>query len=236
LDNSLHTCNIRLSQPENGYRSSMDAFLLAAHVQPEAKEKIIDIGCGCAVISIMVAKKSDNLEITGIEIQKTLADYARKNVRNNGLEHCINIIHKDINKIHASDTGGKADIIVSNPPYKKKGSGRINPDHGKAVARHEISLDINQLAQCSARLLKTRGRIYVIFPAERICDLFNAMTACKFSITGIRFVHIRKHEPAKRVIICAEKNNAGQCIVMPPLFVFEQKNKYSDEYVSLFKP
>ncbi len=236
MDNPLQRCDIRLSQPENGYRSSMDAFLLAAHVLPDAKKRIIDIGCGCAVISIMLAKKFAGLEITGVEIQKILADHARKNVKDNGLDQCINIIHSDIKAVKPSDIGGKADIIVSNPPYKKKGSGRVNPDYGKAVARHEISLDMEQLAQCCANLLKNKGKIYIIFPAERVCDLFNAMAACRLRITSTRFIHIKKHEPAKRVIICAEKNSAGQCIVMPPLFIFEQKNKFSDEYVSLFKP
>jgi tRNA1Val (adenine37-N6)-methyltransferase len=144
--------NISISQPENGYRFSMDPFILASQVQVKESKKIIDIGTGCAIIPLILSSKHPDLKIIGIEIQEELATFAKRNVVANKLENTIQIIFNDIKNIKSSDMDGKADIIVSNPPYKKKNSGRLNPDSQKAIARHEIALDIDTLFDCSNRL------------------------------------------------------------------------------------
>ncbi|MCK5695850.1 MAG: methyltransferase [Desulfobacula sp.] len=111
---------IKVSQPENGYRFSMDPFILAGHVQPIGVEKIVDIGCGCAIIPLILAFRYPDTSIIGVEIQKELSWFARQNIIANNLENTIRIIHKDIKNIQVSDINGKADIIISNPPYIKK--------------------------------------------------------------------------------------------------------------------
>ena len=154
---------------------------------------------------------------------------------NDTMETTINIIHGDINNIRPPDINGKTDIIVSNPPYKKKGSGRLNPDSQKAIARHEITFDIDMLFKCSSRLLKKKGKLYLIFPASRLTDLFSAMKCYKFSPDFIRFVHIKKKTSAKLVVLCAVKNSHHTCTVHPPFYIYEDDNKVSNEYISLFK-
>ncbi|MCK5165089.1 MAG: methyltransferase [Desulfobacula sp.] len=227
---------IKVSQPEKGYRFSMDPFILAAHIQPTGDEKIIDVGCGCAIMPLILAFRHPGLKIIGVEIQKELSGFANQNITANRMENKIRIIHKDIKSVKLSDISGQADIIVSNPPYKKKDSGRLNPDSQKAIARHEITLDIDLLLNCSTRLLKPKGRIYIIFPAERLSDLILTMERYKFSPDFIKFVYIQKNSAAKRVIICAVKNSSKPCIISPPLYIYASENQFSDEYVSLFMP
>ncbi len=226
---------IKIFQPEKGYRFSIDPFILAAHIEGTGNQKVIDIGCGCGIIPLILSLKSSALKITGIEIQKELYDCAKKNILTNKLENSINIIHGDIKNIDTSDINGKADIIVSNPPYKKKGSGRLNPDSQKAIARHEITLDIDMLFKCSGRLLKEKSRLYIIFPAQRLSDLVLTMEHYSFSPEFIRFVHTKKYSTAKRVILCAGKNSNSPCVVHPPFYIYEDENKFSKEYLSLFK-
>jgi len=232
-DNSVGS-RIKISQPEKGYRFSIDPFILAAHVEGIKNQKIIDIGCGCGIIPLILSLKSSALKITGVEIQKELYVCAKKNIITNKLENSINIIHGDIKNIDTSDTNGKADIIVSNPPYKKKGSGRLNPDSQKAIARHEITLDIDMLFKCSNKLLKEKGKLYIIFPTQRLSDLFLTMEHHTFSPEFIRFVHTKKDSIAKRVILCAGKNSNSPCVVHPPFYIYEHENKFSKEYLSLF--
>ena len=227
---------IKVSQPEKGYRFSMDPFILASHIQPTGIEKIVDIGCGCAIMPLLMAFKWPDLNIIGVEIQKELSWFARQNIIANKLESTIRIIHEDIKNIRVSDINGSADIIVSNPPYKKKGSGRLNPDSQKAIARHEITLDIDMLFNYSNKLLNKKGKLYVIFPAERLSDLIHAMEQYKFSPEFIRYIYIKKNYPPKRVILCAVKNSDISCVVRPPLFIYASENKFSDEYASLFNP
>ena len=221
--NKLFDHGLKLSQPKKGYRFSIDPFILAAHVKLSGNEKVIDIGCGCGVISCILAKKQTNLQITGIEIQEELYLCAKKNIINNKLEKSLTIIQKDIKNLHPKEINGKADIIISNPPYKKKDSGRLNPDPQKAIARHEITLDIDSLFICSSRLLKEKGRLYLIFPASRISDLFEAMGQHNFAPEFIRFVHVKKDSPARFIILCAVKNNCQPCIIHYPYNIDKKK-------------
>jgi len=215
----------------------MDPFILAAHIKPIGFEKIIDVGCGCGIIPLILAVKYPGLRITGVEIQKELVSFAKENVVNNKLEKTIRIIHKNIKNINVLDINGKANIIVSNPPYKKKGSGRLNPDSQKAIARHEICLNIDMLLKCSNRLLKEQGRLYIILPAQRLSELMPTMEKYKFSLDFIRFVHIKKNEDAKLVILRAVKGNLGKpCTTGPPFYVYDFDNGFTKEYNSVFKP
>ncbi len=232
---SLSDPGINISQPEKGYRFSIDPFILAAHVLTAGNEKIIDIGCGCGIISLILALKAPDLKITGIEIQEALYICAKKNIRTNRLENTINIIHQDIQKTKVYDLGGKADIIVSNPPYKKRDSGRLNPDFQKAIARHEITLDIDILFKCSRRLLKDKGKLYIIFPAQRLSDLILTMEKNRFSPEFIKFVHIKKKSEAKHIIVCAVKNSNHPYSILAPFYIYERDDQFSKEYISLFK-
>jgi tRNA1Val (adenine37-N6)-methyltransferase len=214
----------------------MDPFLISGHIQPLGYEKIIDVGCGCGIIPLILAFRHPDLKITGIEIQEELSGFAKQNIIVHGLENTIHIIHEDIKNITPSHMNGKADIIVSNPPYKQKNSGRLNPNSQKAIARHEITLDLDTLFKCSSTLLHKNGRFFIVFPAQRLPELILTMAQYKFTPDFIRFVHIKKNTPAKRVILCAVKKQCRDCSIDPPLYIYSSENKFSNEYLSLFKP
>ncbi|MCP3873200.1 MAG: methyltransferase [Desulfobacteraceae bacterium] len=224
-----------ISQPKKGYRFSMDPFILAAHVQIQGAENIIDVGCGCGIIPLILSIRYPDLNILGVEIQKELSIFARQNVTTNQLENKIQIINDDIKNIKPCDINGKVDIIVSNPPYKKKESGRVNPNSQKAVARHEIRLDIDSLFHCSNKLLNKHGKVYIIFPAERLSDLILAMYNYKFTLGTLKFIHIKKGSPARLMIVCAKKGPTKNCIVESPLYIYSSENKFTDEYACLMK-
>ena len=214
----------------------MDPIILAAHVQATGAQKLIDVGCGCGIMPLILAVKNPEFNIIGVEIQRELFEFARQNTVTNHLERQVCILHQDIHTVLACDIGGQADILISNPPYKKMNSGRLNPKSQKAIARHEITLDIDAVFHCSNRLVKAQGKVYLIFPSERISDLILAMQTHGFSAGMMRFVHIKKNEPARRVIVCAVKNSSRPCTIAPPLYLYASKNKFTAEYVSMFKP
>lgn len=228
--------DITLSQPEDGYRFSIDPFILASHVQPHDAIKIIDAGCGCGVISILLAKKYSDLLITGIEIQSELAASAKKNVSDNDLENRIVVLCRDLKETQPEHINGRADIMVSNPPYKKRNTGRLNPNRQKAVARHEIHLDIEYLFISAKRLLNQKGRLYLIFPAERLEDINLSMAVNGFKPIFYRLVHTKKATTAKWVIVCAAKKNIKPCITLPSLFIETTKRSPGFKYLSTFKP
>lgn len=227
---------LSISQPEKGYRFSIDPLILSAHIHPKGNEKIMDLGCGCGIISLALAHQYPDIKITGIEIQEELYTFARQNVITNGFEKRIHILHDDIKNIKFAETETRADIIVSNPPYKKIGTGRLNPDRQKAMARHETTLDIDMLIECSSRLIKNQGSLFIIYPFDRLQDLTQALDRYDFFPEFIRYVHIKAGTKVSRVIVCAVKNGNRRCSLSPPLFIYTLDNKFTEEYISLFRP
>ena len=203
---------LKISQPEKGYRFSMDALMLASHVKVKGNEKLIDIGCGSGIISILLAHKYPGLNIIGIEIQEELYKLAQKNIKANGLEGRIRIIHDDVKNIKISKTEEPADIIVSNPPFDKKGAGRISPNPQKAIAKHEITLDLDSLLNCSNRLLKDKGKLFVIFPFNRHRELMQGLKRHLFEPEYSRHVNIKTNSEPLRIIVCALKRGIGDSV------------------------
>nr|NJM01667.1 methyltransferase [Desulfobacula sp.] len=215
---------LHISQPEKGYRFSLDPLILAAHIRAKGNETVMDLGCGCGIISLILAQRYPNLKITGIEIQEELYDFARKNILANGFEKNIHVLHGDIRTLPWGRMDAKADIIVSNPPYKKLGTGRINPDPQKAMARHEISLGIDALVECSSRMIRDQGLLCVSFPFDRLSDLTLALTRHQFYPEFIRHVHTKPGAKAIRVIVRAVKKRQQAMFPVPtPFYLYPGK-------------
>ncbi len=210
--------NLIVHQPESGYRFSADSLLLADHVQPEEGETILDIGCGCGIIALILASKFNCTRIIGVEIQEELARFAKENARVNGFETSLSIVKQDIRTVYPSDLGGQVDRIITNPPYKKKSSGRLNPNLQKAVARHEIQLTLKELADSVKRLLAPSGVFHIIYPAERTVDLLSAMKGCGIEPAFLRFIHTKEKDNAKRIIMTANKTLSKPVTILPPLY------------------
>lgn len=227
---------ISLHQPETGYRYSMDPFILAAQVTPFPGCKIIDIGCGCGIIPVILGFRFKKVHIIGVEIQPELAQFAKKNIVANQFSDRIHILNRDIRTTTLSDIKEGADMIVANPPYKKKNSGRLNPDIQKAIARHEITLELSEFFESSNRLLKSGGQLLFIFPADRLHDIDPGLQSHAFQLDWIRFVHTKENKPAKLVLISALKEDHGNAFVRPPLYIYDRDNNPTNEYTAMFKP
>lgn len=225
---------ISVAQPENGYRFSVDPVILAAHAAPQPGERIVDLGTGCGIMPLILSHRYPETRITGIELQEDLATLARKNMAENRVSGTISILTKDIRTLRPSDLGGCVDLVISNPPYKKKKSGRINPDPQKAIARHEIELTLAELLATTARILAPNGRFIIIFPADRLAELMKGMEKNGMGPETARFVHTKKDRPAKRVIMTGIKNQNPVFTVMPPLFLRDSKENSTKEMNSIF--
>jgi len=75
-----------IAQPARGYRYGLDPFLLAAFVRPRLRESIVDLGTGCGVIALLLARRWKTLKVWGVELQPELFQLAEENIRRNGLE------------------------------------------------------------------------------------------------------------------------------------------------------
>jgi len=227
---TIYNGKVKLYQKKKGYRFSIDAVLLAEFAHKFSGKKMLDIGTGCGVVPLMVAYKNKSVNITGVEIQDSLYDLAQRNVKLNRLSKRIKIIQHDARHVDKIFEPGSFDIVTANPPYVKTNSGRINPDEEKAIARHEITMSLDELIKSAKYLLTPTGRFIMIYPAKRTVDILGHLRAANIEPKMIQMIHSKRDGEAKLIIVKASKRaKKGGLTVLPPLVIYKSNNIYTDE-------
>jgi tRNA1Val (adenine37-N6)-methyltransferase len=222
LDETLDTFlngKLRILQKKNGYRFSLDAILLSQFVTIRKNERVIDLGTGCGILPLLLSYTTKAHSFVGVEIQKGLTGCARKNVVLNHLNGRISVLRQDFRKLRGIFPPGSFDVVLSNPPYRRYRSGRINPSVEKAVARHEIKGTLEDLIGIASYLLPPKGRCYLIFPALRTVDLFVALRQGKLEPKRLQFVHPHLEEEAKFILTESVKTSGVELKTVPPLIL-----------------
>lgn len=212
---------IQVIQKKRGYRFSMDAVLLSQFIKIHKNERVIDLGTGCGILPLILSQTTKALSFAGVEIQKGLADCAKKNVVLNHLEDRISILNQDFKELKKTFSPGSFNVVVSNPPYRKYRTGRINPSMEKAIARHEIKGTLEDLISIASYLLPSKGRCYLIFPALRTVDLLVALRDGKLEPKRLQFVHPRIGDEAKFILIESLKASGVELKLKPPLILHQ---------------
>lgn len=226
---------IRIVQEKGGYRFSIDAILLAGFVWLKRGERVIDLGTGVGIIPLILGEKGEGAEqIVGVEIQTTLTELAQRNVLINGLEGLIHIYQGDIRHMEDMFLPATFDVVVSNPPYYRISSGRINPYPQKAIARHEITCTIEAVLQAARYLLKEGGRLFIIFPASRAITLLDSLRSATLEPKRLRWVHSREDEEATFILTEAYKGGGEGVEVTPPLVVYSSDGTYTPEMETIY--
>jgi tRNA1Val (adenine37-N6)-methyltransferase len=216
-----------INQKNTGYRYSIEPFLLANFVTLLPDQSVLDIGTGCGIIPLLMLYRQPILKVTAIEIQERLQ--AKENFQQNGMEKKISLIQGDFLKEAENLQPESFDHIVSNPPYRKINTGRLNPDVGKALARHELSLSMDSLLNKSVPLLKKGGQITLVYPSIRLGELIREMECRSLYPNCVRFVHGNYKISAKIVLVSALKEKRADFTVAPPLAVYNEDGNYSNE-------
>lgn len=225
---------IILNQPKVGYRFSIDAVILAHLTCPAPSETILDLGTGCGVIPIMLAFRHADVRVIGVEIQASLALLAQRNVVDNRMADRVRILEKDMGQLALADVGGPVDQVVANPPYRKLASGRINADSQRAVARHELKIDLDRLLLTARRMLKKSGRFTIIYPCVRIVDLVSAMRATGLEPKNMTMIHSKPDSPAQLVAIMGVNGGRPGLAIGPPLYMYHDDGTYARAVEAMF--
>lgn len=220
---------LKLIQPRKGYRFSIDAVLLAHFAQLEKVKKAVDLGCGNGVIPFLLAARSPNLQISGIEIQEQMAERARRSVEYNGLLEQVQIITGDYCQVKNYLPPECCELVLSNPPFYTRGQGRVSQDNEEALARHEITMTLDKLIAASCYLLTPGGSLCLVHRCERLPDIINCCTAHRLLPVRLRAVHSFKEQEARLILIEAQKKERGTFKLLPPLAIYERAGVYSKE-------
>jgi len=206
---------LKLIQFRTGYRFSIDAVLLAQFVSVKRNDVVVDLGTGCGIIPLVLVLTEPVGHVFALEIQPELAEQAVRNTRLNGFEHKVEVILGDIK--HPPLHPSSADVVICNPPYRPKNSGRINPDPQKAIARHEMLSSLNDILDAAAKTLRAKGRLAMIYPAARLADLLIKMRGFNLEPKRLRVVYPSMRSDAKLALIEASFGGRTGLKILPPL-------------------
>jgi tRNA1Val (adenine37-N6)-methyltransferase len=212
---------LKIIQKKHGYRFSIDAFLLANFITLKKGERLLDIGAGCGIIPIYIAKKGYANFMLGVEIQDELFSLALKNKELNNLGDRISFLRGDIKKHVRTLKQTPFHVVVSNPPYTKKGTGRASPGHSRYIARYESRLDLSGLLSAASSLLNKKGRFYVIYPAKRLGELINTAGLNRLELKRLRIVCPRRDEGANLFLAEFIKEGGIGVTIEKPLYIYE---------------
>ncbi|MCX5779546.1 MAG: methyltransferase, partial [Firmicutes bacterium] len=189
---------------------------------------------GSGVIPLLLTVRAPQVKIIGVELQDGMVDRARRSVRLNGLQDRIEILHADIREIDKSLPGGSTALVVSNPPFWRKGEGHVNRHPEQAVARHELQLNLEELVSQAAYLLAPEGKLVFIQRAARLEESLEKLRHSHLTPTRLRMVHARLDRPAGLVLLEAVNSRRGRLTILPPLIIYAQAGIYSPEIQAIY--
>ncbi len=228
---AVYRGRLALAQPRDGYRFAVDALLLADFARPAPGQTVIDLGTGVGVVALALAWRLGRGRVLAVEVQPRLAACARFNSAVNPCGSLVRVLKTDWRSLTREECGGPADCIVCNPPYRKKGTGRLNPGQEEAEARHEVAGSADDAARTAARLLKPGGLLSLVYPAARLAGLIAVLKAAGLEPKRFRTVHSRRDQPARLVLLEARLGGGEELRIEPPLFLYRpgKTRDYTEE-------
>ena len=227
-EDSLFDGDLTCCQHTPGYRFSIDAVLIAHFVEVREFDRILDLGTGCGVIMLILLYRRQEMikEILGIEVQQGLADLAARNLEINGFGERGRVLNGDIRNILELIPAESFNTVVCNPPFYREGSGRQNDNLEARLARHQCLANLDDFLQASAAAVRNKGSVYCIYPAEQIARFVGVADRHRLEVKWLQFVYNypRDESEARLVLIHCLKNGGPGTKVLPPFYVYSEKN------------
>jgi FkbM family methyltransferase len=216
--------SIEVIQPKLGYRFGFDAVFLSSFVngfiekKNKRKVRTADVGSGVGAISLILAFKNQNIKITAIENNIEYLNIAKENILNNLLDNKITLVNQSVFNID-HNLNEKFDLVVSNPPYHLTDS-NFSKNNLKDISKRIVDLE-KWLKNCIG-LLKNKGYLFLIFPADILDKVLNFIKISSGSFKIFPFWP-KQNSSAKRVILIAKKGGLGPTELMAGLKLYNNK-------------
>jgi len=229
----LLTHNLKIIQSRQVFSFSIDAVLLAHFASIPKQGQIIDLCTGNGVIPLLISVKT-KAKIYGIDIQERLIDMANRSVELNQLTDQIKLVHNDLKESTTIFGKGLFDLVTVNPPYLPIGGQDQNSNEHLAIARHEISTNLEEVLKTSHQLLKVGGRLAMVHRPFRLVEIIALFREYKIEPKRLRFVHPNSDKEANMILIEGTKGGGKELRVLPPVIVYDRQGEYSKELYQIY--
>ncbi len=217
--------SISLIQKPNGLLFGTDALLLAAYINGKYKHGI-ELGGGTGIISLLLLARNKIMRASALEAQEEFANLITRNAELNGLSERLVSINSDIRDFSSSD---ECDIVFTNPPYMKTGSGAQNYLDIKNIARHEVLGGIYDFCHAGKRFLKFGGTFAAVYRPDRMIDLFDAMRKNEVEPKKMTLVFADTESEPSMVLVVGKRGGKPGLITTKPLIIYcdKEHKKYT---------
>lgn len=227
--------NLKILQNPNYFCFGIDAVILSDFAKSmKDNSTVLDIGTGNGIIPLLLSAKCKCKNIVGLEIQPKLYELAKENVSFNNLDNLITIQNGDILNAKNIFSPNSFDVIITNPPYKKKNSGIVNDNEYIKIAKHETLCTLENIIEQSRYLLTNNGQMYMVHRPDRLVDILYLMRKYKLEPKQIQFVHSKISEPPVLVLINSVSNAKPFLKTLPPLIIYNEKGEYTEQIHSIY--
>ena len=231
----LELKGLKIIQNKEGFCFGIDSVLLSDFAKNiKNNSLVLDLGTGTGIIPILLCGKTNLKKVIGVEVQEKIAEMAKRSIKLNNLEARFQVINENILNLKNIYQNQTFDVVVTNPPYKKKNSGIINENHEKLISRHEIEANLEDFIKVSKDLLKDKGEFYMVHRPERLVDILSIMRKEKLEPKVLRMVYSNKNKEPKLVLIKGIKNAKPFLKVEKNLYIYDENGNYTDEILEIY--
>ena len=235
--NNLLNKNLKIIQRPDFFNFSLDSLLVSNFISlGRGVNKITDLGTRNGAIPLFLSEKT-KAKITGFEIQEISANLARKNIELNNLGDQIEIINDDMKNWKKYLVSGSQDAVITNPPFFKFNGNEelLNDLDQLTLARHEISINLEELISVASALLKDKGYFAMVHRPDRFLEIMDTMRKYKITPKKVRFCYSKINKQAKILLVEGVKFGASSLTILPPLVSHDEDGSYSQEVLEMFK-
>lgn len=229
LDYLISDGKTQIIQSPTIFSYSLDAVLLANFTYvPINKGSMLDLCTGNGVIPLLLAKRTKG-SITGLEIQKRLANMADRSVKLNGLEEKITIIEGDLKERHEGLKQSYYDVVTCNPPYfATPNKTEHNQNEYLTIARHEVCCTLEDVVKACKLYVKPGGKVSLVHRPERLVDMLTLFRKYKIEPKRIQYVYPKVDKSANTILLEGIRDGKSGLKVLPPLFIYEEDGNYTE--------
>lgn len=221
----LQLAGLRLWQDPEAFCFGLDAVLLAHFAVVKPKDAVCDLGCGNGIVPLLLWGRYHPAHVTGIELQPEAAALARRNVEENGLTASVRILEGDFRNCRTLLSGNCFAVVTANPPYQLVDSGPERCSLAVAIARRERCCVLGDVVSAAAYLLKPNGHFYVVYPPERLAELFAGMREAGLEPKRLLLVQPRTGRAPSLALVEGRKGAKSGLRVLPPLVLYRPGGK-----------
>lgn len=226
--------NLKIFQDRRLFSFGVDAVLLSSFALKATTAVDFCTGNGILLLRMKGLKKINNG--IGVEIQEEASQLAAKSIEENGLSDSLRIVRDNLRNYKDFLERNSVDLVLSNPPYTKSGGGLLNPEDSYALARHEVAMTFEDLAEASAWVLKDFGSFVFIHKPERLSELFHTLKKHRLEPKRLRLVQPGPNKSPNMVLIEAKKYAKEGMTILPALCVYDANGNYTPELLREYEP